>query len=123
MTRRTERISSLIRQEISELLREQVNDPRLQSFISITRVFTSVDLSHTKVFVSVFGEEVSKEEVMQGFAAASGFLRRQLASRLRLKHMPELSFHLDESIEKGAKVLKIIDELASEDATGRNDGD
>lgn len=122
MTRRTERISSLIRQEISELLREEVNDPRLRSFISITRVFTSVDLTHTKVYFSIFGEEVSKEEVLQGFAAASGFLRRQLASRLRLKHMPELSFHLDESIEKGARVLKLIDELASEE-TGEEGGD
>lgn len=121
MTRRTERISSLIRQEISELLHEQVNDPRLRSFISITRVSTSVDLSHTKVFVSIFGEEVSKDEVLQGFAAASGFLRRQLASRLRLKHMPELSFHLDESIEKGARVLELIDELASEE-TGEENG-
>ncbi len=122
MTRRTDRISSLIRQEISELLREQVNDPRLRSFISITRVFTSVDLTHTRVYVSIFGEEVSKGEVLQGFAAASGFLRRQLASRLRLKHIPELSFHLDESIEKGAKVLKLIDELAS-DKTGEEGGD
>jgi|YelNatPaOPRAMG01_1025707.scaffolds.fasta_scaffold134578_2 ribosome-binding factor A len=121
MTRRTERISSLIRQEISELLREQVNDPRLRSFISITRVSTSVDLSHTKVFISIFGEEVSKDEVLQGFAAASGFLRRQLASRLQLKHMPELSFHLDESIEKGARVLELIDELASEE-TGKENG-
>lgn len=121
MTRRTERISSLIRQEISELLREQVNDPRLRSFISITRVSTSVDLSHTKVFVSIFGEEVSKDEVLQGLAAASGFLRRQLASRLRLKHMPELSFHLDESIEKGVRVLELIDELVSEE-TGEENG-
>ncbi len=121
MTRRTERISSLIRQEISELLREQVNDPRLRSFISITRVFTSVDLTHTRVYFSIFGEEISKEEVLEGFAAASGFLRRQLASRLRLKHMPELSFHLDESIEKGARVLKLIDELASEE-TGEESG-
>ncbi len=115
MTRRTERISSLIRQEISELLREQVNDPRLRSFISITRVTTSVDLSHTKVFFSIFGGEVTKEEVLKGFAAASGFLRHELASRLQLKHIPQLSFHLDESIEKGARVLKLIDELASEE--------
>lgn len=122
MTRRTERISSLIRQEISELLREQVNDPRLRSLISITRVFTSVDLTHARVYFSIFGEEVSKGEVLEGFAAASGFLRRQLASRLRLKHMPELSFHLDESIEKGARVLKLIDELASEE-TGEESED
>ncbi len=122
MTRRTERISSLIRQEISELLREQVSDPRLRTFISITRVSTSVDLSHTRVYFSIFGEEVSKEEVLQGFVAASGFLRRELASRLRLKHMPQLSFHLDESIEKGARVLKLIDEIASEE-TAEDGGD
>jgi ribosome-binding factor A len=116
MTRRTERLNSVIQQEISQLLREQVNDPRLSSLISITRVSTSPDLRHTKVFVSTIGDNVDKEEILEGFTAASGFLRSQLATRLQLKHMPELSFHFDDSIERAARVLQLIDEVASEDA-------
>ncbi|HEX75500.1 MAG TPA: 30S ribosome-binding factor RbfA [Dehalococcoidia bacterium] len=113
MTRRTERVSNLIRQEISELLRQQINDPRLNSFISVTKVSTSRDLRHAKVFVSTLGNEASKSEISQGFTAASGFLRRELARRLRLRHVPELSFHFDDSIDRGAEVLRLIKQVAS----------
>jgi len=116
MTRRIERLNSVIQQEISQLLRDQVNDPRLTSLISITEVSTSADLRQTKVFISTFGDNVDKKEILQGFTAASGFLRRQLANRLQLRHMPELSFHFDDSIEHAAEVLKLIDEVASKDA-------
>lgn len=116
MTRRTERLDSVIQQEISQLLREQVNDPRLSSLISITKVSTSSDLRHTKVFISSIGDNVDKKEILQGFTAASGFLRRQLATRLQLKHMPELSFQFDDSIERAANLLRLIDEVASNDA-------
>jgi ribosome-binding factor A len=116
MTRRTERLNSVIRQEISQLLLEQVNDPRLTSLISITRVTTSTDLRHTKIFISTIDDNVDKKEILEGFAAAAGFLRHQLATRLQLKHMPELSFQFDDSIERAAKVLRLIDEVALEDA-------
>ena len=121
MRRRTERINSIIQQEISELLREQINDPRLTALISITKVSTSPDLRHAKVFVSALGDKVNKDEILQGFTAASGFLRRQLANSLELKHTPELSFHLDDSIERGAEVLKLIDQVASEDTENKDE--
>lgn len=121
MTRRTERVSSIIQQEISDLLREQVNDPRLTSLISITKVSTSPDLKHAKVFISTLGDKVNKNEILQGFTAASGFLRRQLANRLKLKHMPELSFHLDNSIERGAEVLRLIEQVASRDTENEDE--
>jgi len=121
MTRRTERINSVIQQEISDLLREQVNDPRLTSLISITRVSTSPDLKHAKVFISALGDKVNKNEILHGFTAASGFLRRQLANRLRLKHMPELSFHFDDSIERGAEVLRLIKQVTSEDTYNKDE--
>jgi ribosome-binding factor A len=121
MTRRTERISSIIQQEISDLLREQVNDPRLTSLISITKVSTSPDLRHTKVFISALGDSINKNEILKGFAAASGFLRKQLANRINLKHMPELSFHFDDSIERGAEVLRLIEQVASKDAENEDE--
>jgi ribosome-binding factor A len=121
MTRRTERVSSIIQQEISDLLREQVNDPRLTSLISITKVSTSPDLRHAKVFISTLEDKVNKNEILQGFAAASGFLRRQLANRLKLRHMPELSFHIDDSIERGAEVLRLIEQVASRDTENEDE--
>ncbi len=121
MTRRAERVSSIIQQELSYLLREQVNDPRLTSFISITKVSTSADLRLTKVYISTLGNNVDKNEILKGFAAASGFLRRELANRLKLKHTPELSFHLDDSIERGAEVLKLIEQVASSDTENEDE--
>ena len=121
MKRRTERINSIIQQEISDLLREQINDPRLTTFISITKVSTSPDLKHAKVFISTLGDKINKDEILQGFTAASGFLRRQLANSLELKHTPELSFHLDDSIERGAQVLNIIDKVASKDTENEDE--
>jgi len=121
MKRRTERVSSIIQQELSYLLREQVNDPRLTGLISITKVSTSPDLRLAKVFISSLGNKVNKNEILQGFAAASGFLRTQLANRLKLKHMPELSFHLDDSIERGAEVLRLIEQVASSDTENEDE--
>ncbi|MBM3149448.1 MAG: 30S ribosome-binding factor RbfA [Chloroflexi bacterium] len=116
MTRRTERISSLIKKEISDLLLEQVNDPRLSGFISVTEVWTSNDLMNAKIYISTLGGEASKGEILEGFNAASGFLRRELGSRLRLRQIPHLSFHFDDSIEKGARILGLIEQVTSDDA-------
>lgn len=121
MTRRTERLNSLIRREISELLRQQVNDPRLGSLISVTSVSTSPDLQRAKVFVSTLGDEANRSETLRGFTAASGFLRRELARRLGLRQTPELSFHFDDSIERGTEVVTLIEQLtydSSQDEDG-----
>ena len=121
MKRRIERLNSVMQQEISDLLREQINDPRLTTLISITRVSISSDLRNAKIFVSALGDKVNKDEILEGFTAATGFLRSQLANRLQLKYMPELGFQFDDSIERGAKVLKLIDQVASEDAKNKDE--
>jgi ribosome-binding factor A len=115
MTRRTERISSLIRKEISDLLLEQVNDPRLSSLISVTEVWTSSDLKNAKIYISTLEGEANKDEILEGFNAASGFLRKELGNRLRLRQVPHLSFHFDDSIEKGARILGLIEQVTSGD--------
>ncbi len=116
MTRRAERVSNLIRQEISELLQEQVNDPRLSSLISITQVATSPDLKQAKIYVSILGDTADKNEMLRGFKAASGFFRRELSRRLTLRHVPELSFHFDDSIERGSNILQLIEQISSDSA-------
>jgi len=111
MSRRSERTSKLIRREISGLLEREVNDPRLSMLISVTEVSLSPDLRHAKVFVSTLGNEINKEDMLAGFNNASGFLRRELASHLKLKYTPQLSFHYDDSIERGARLLKLIGQV------------
>ena len=108
MKRRSERTGELIKREISRLLEREVNDPRLGKLISITEVSLSPDLKYAKVFVSVLGEE-NKEEVLAGFKVASGFLRRKLVSHLNLKCAPELRFYYDDSIERGSRLLELMD--------------
>ncbi len=111
MAHRIERVNSLIRQEISELLQRQVKDPRLGNFITVTDVATSPDLKYAKVFVSRIGNAEEKQEVLNVLASASGFFRRELARRLKLRYTPELSFQWDDSIERGDHLLQLIDEV------------
>ena len=115
MSRRSERTSRLIQREISGLLEREVNDPRLSKLISVTEVELSPDLKHAKIFVSTLGSEINnKEDMLAGFNTASGFLRKELASHLKLKYTPQLSFHYDDSIERGARLLKLIEELSTD---------
>ena len=117
MVHRIERVNSLIRQEISELLQRQVKDPRLGNFIAVTEVSTSADLKYAKVFVSRMGGEEEKQETLSVLASASGFFRKELARRLKLRYTPELSFRWDDSIERGNRLLQLIDEVTPEKDT------
>ncbi|MFC2072119.1 30S ribosome-binding factor RbfA [Chloroflexota bacterium] len=114
MAHRIEQVNSLIRQEISQLLQRQVKDPRLGNFIAITEVSTSADLKYAKVFVSRIGGVDEKQETLSVLASASGFFRRELAQRLKLRYIPELSFQWDDSIERGDHLLQLIDGVTSE---------
>jgi len=114
MTHRIERVNNLIRQEISQLLQRQIKDPRLSSFIAVTEVDTSPDLKYAKIFVSCISSDEEKQEILSALAAASGFLRNELTRCLRLRRIPELSFHWDDSIEQGAHLLELIDRVRAE---------
>ena len=114
MTRRLQRLNGLFREELSDLLLRQVKDPRLAQFVSITRVAISPDLSHARVFVSVMGSEEEKASTLEGLTAAANYLRRQLNNRVSLRRMPELSFRRDESMEKGAHVLDLLNQISEE---------
>jgi ribosome-binding factor A len=115
MSRRSERTSKLIQREISGLLEREVNDPRLSKLVSVTEVTLSPDLKHAKIFVSTLGSKIDKEDLLAGFNNASGFLRKELAAHLRLKQIPQLSFHYDDSIERGARLLKLLGELSTDE--------
>lgn len=113
--RRVERLASLIRREISELLNSSIRDARVhQGMVSITRVDVAGDLQHCKVFVSVYGTEEQQREAIEGLKAATPFVRGELGRRLRLRRMPELLFVLDRGLEQGTAVLGLLRDLERE---------
>ena len=112
---RPQRLGDLIQREVAELIRLEVRDPRV-GMITITSVDVSPDLSHAKVFFTVLQKE-HLEDASAGLRRAAGFLRSQLAKRIKLYTTPELRFAYDESVERGDRLSRLIDS-----ATKKNDG-
>ncbi len=112
MSDRMRRVNESVRQVLSEALPE-LKDPRI-GFVTVTGVETSPDLRHARVFVSVFGPERKREATLAGLAAAHGILQARIARELRLKRTPQLAFAYDRSVEEGARMSKLIDDLAGD---------
>ena len=110
MTRRTERVSELLRETLGALL-AVVKDPRVGTFVTVQRVDVSLDLQYATVRITVLGDDARRREAIAGLTAATPFLRRQVGQRLNLKHTPELRFTFDGSIEEGDRVLSLLDAL------------
>lgn len=115
MSYRIERVNALLREEIGGVLAGELSDPRLSPMTSVTRVDVSRDLSFAKVYVSVLGNEKEKAEALQALKTASGFVHRAIRPNLRMRNVPRLAFYLDETIEKGAEMLALIDQVLEED--------
>lgn len=114
MSRRIERLNSMIRRDVSELLRYEVKDPRVSGVVSVTQVDTSGDVQHAKVYVSVYGTLREKEETIAALQSAAGFIRRQLRGRLETRHVPVLRFILDDTLTQGNQMLDLLDNLAEQ---------
>ena len=111
--RRVERVASLIRREMSELLRTGVRDERVsQGMVSITTVVVAGDLQHCKVSVSIYGSKNEQEEAMEGLRSAAPYLRGELSRRLNMRRTPELVFHHDKGLAEGVEVLGLLNRLA-----------
>ena len=117
MTYRIERLNSLLRQEISDIIQRQVKDPRLGVFVSVTAVDVSSDLKFAKVYVSCMGSENEKVDTLKALTSAAGFIRHELGNRMQARRIPELSFRLDDTIEKADRVLRLIDQISEEEDT------
>ena len=119
--RRVERLSALIRREISELLLNGIRDERVHlSMVTLTEVEVSGDLQYCKIFVSIYGEESTKNLVMSGLHASTGFLRGELGRKLQLRRVPEIIFKLDRGVEKGMSVLSLLERLDKERTTNKD---
>ena len=103
------RINDDIKKEIAAMI-PNLKDPRVHGMISVTRVDTTSDLRYCKVYVSALDKSDMKE-VIRGLKSASGFMRRELGQRVKLRYTPELTFIADDSMDEGARILKLMNEL------------
>lgn len=116
-TQRMQRVSDLLRQEISEIMRRRMKDPRL-GFLTVTSVEVSPDLRYAKVYVSSPGTESELTDRVKILSGAAGFIRGELFKRITLKFIPELSFRADRSIEHAIRISKVLKELQEKERGG-----
>lgn len=113
--RRVSRVSSLIQQEVSQMLLHDIKDDRVGAgMVSVTDVDVSGDLQHAKIYVSIYGTEEAKSETMAGLQSATGFVRRELGRRVRLRRTPEVVFIEDRGLERGDRMLTLLNQLSQE---------
>jgi ribosome-binding factor A len=110
MTQRTDRIDELLRQEIGQIIAREIDDPRV-GFATLTSVETTPDLRHAKVLVSVIGQPEDRRATLTALGRAMPYVRHELGKRLRLKRIPEFHLELDDTLERGTRVLHLLDEL------------
>ena len=116
------RINEAVREELSNIIRSNVKDPRIAMMTSVTSATVATDLKTCRVMVSVLGDEKAKKDTMEGLKSSAGFIRHELAQNLNLRNTPELIFRLDESIEYGVNMSHRIDEVLAEDRKKREEG-
>lgn len=107
MSHRPERLAEIIKKEVSEMLRDELKDPRI-GFVTITEVEVSADLRYAKIFISVYGSEEEQKATMDALNRAQGYVRSELGRRIRLRHTPEINFKLDTSIMRGSRVMELL---------------
>ena len=105
------RINGEVLRELSMIIRQEIKDPRIHMMTSVTGVEVAPDLKTCKAFISVLGNEQEKRDTLEGLKHAEGYARRMLAKRLNLRNTPEIRFILDQSIEYGVSMSKLIDQV------------
>jgi ribosome-binding factor A len=110
---RTERVNRLLREELAELIRREVKDPRV-GIVTITGVETSRELDVARVFVHLIGDATRRAEALQGLNHAAGYLRTQLARSLRLRKVPELRFEFDATLDRATRIERLLAEIRAE---------
>ena len=120
---RSRRVGDQIRRELAELIRDEIRDPRVGS-VTVSEVEVSRDFAHANVYVTGLGKAEAESRAMaEALNGAAGFLRRQLARRVRLRTVPALRFHYDPVFDQGARLNALIDQVAPDDDSGGQRGD
>ncbi|MEK0178218.1 MAG: 30S ribosome-binding factor RbfA [Microcoleus anatoxicus] len=123
-SRRIERVASMIKREVSLMLLNGIKDDRVGAgMVSVTEVIVSGDLQHTKIFVSIYGTDEAKAETMEGLKSATSYVRNQLGQRMQLRRTPEVTFLEDRSLERGDKMLILLNQLSANRKPDLEDSD
>ena len=109
------RVNAEVHKELAEIIRNGIKDPRIQPMTSVTGVEVAPDLKTCKAYISVLGDAEAKKDTLAGLRSAESYIRRQLAKTVNLRNTPEIRFILDESIEYGVTMSKLIDEVSRKD--------
>ena len=110
---REERINEEVMRELTSIIRE-LKDPRLTGVVSVLKTVVTKDLKFCKVYISVFGDDQKKSDVLNGLNSAKGFIRKEVSQRLSLRVTPEFDFEINDSLEEGDRILKIMNELSND---------
>lgn len=114
------RINGEVQKELSRLISQEIKDPRINPMTSVVAVEVAPDLKHAKVYISVLGDEESRKSTREGLKSAAPFMRSQLAKTINLRNTPELTFVMDQSIEYGVNMSKLIDEVTKKSEGNEN---
>ena len=109
------RINGEVLKELSNIIRSEIKDPRINPMTSVVSVEVATDLKTCKAYISVLGDEKSQQDTIAGLKSAEGYIRRELARTVNLRNTPEIKFILDQSIEYGINMSKLIDEVTKKD--------
>lgn len=115
------RVNAEVQRELSSIIQNGIKDPRIHPMTSVMAVEVAPDLKTCKAFISVLGNEEAKKATIQGLKNAEGYIRRELARNLNLRNTPEIRFLLDESIEYGVNMSKLIDDVTKKDSSVQED--
>ena len=108
------RINMEVQRELSQIIRSEIKDPRIHPLTSVVAVEVTPDLKYCKAYISVLGDEEAGKATIEGLRSAASFVRRELAHRVNLRNTPEIKFILDQSIEYGVNMSKLIDEVTED---------
>ena len=108
------RINMEVQRELSQIIRSEIKDPRIHPLTSVVAVEVTPDLKYCKAYISVLGDEEAGKATIEGLRSAASFVRRELAHRVNLRNTPEIKFILDQSIEDGVNMSKLIDEVTKD---------
>ena len=113
-------INGEVLKELSNIIRSEIKDPRINPMTSVVSVEVAPDLKTCKAYISVLGDEQSQKDTITGLKSAEGYIRRELARTVNLRNTPEIKFILDQSIEYGINMSKLIDEVTQKDSDSHN---
>lgn len=112
---RVRRVAEQIKKDIGQIIASQIKDPRVAGITSVTEVQLTRDLRYASVYVSIYGNDLEKEETLQTLIRAAGYIRGEIGRRIRLRYVPEINFFLDNSIEYGVHIENVIKSLKKEE--------